>query len=97
MDAYITYDLSGRQDDVKRAMIGLGYMDNWNYNNKVFNLPNTCLWRKGIELADAYADINNVINNLNANRNIYLHQPIRLERCMVVAAHPWYGIPGDGR
>lgn len=95
MDAFITYDVSGRQGEVKAAMLAKGYFDHWTAYDKTYYLPNTCLWKKNTEQSVALADMQSVIQNLNWNQPFY--NQIRLERCIVVPSDPWTGIPGEAR
>jgi hypothetical protein len=99
MEAFITYDVSARQDDVKSGMVKLGYSDNWQYlvngTQKTLYLPNTSLWMSNTELQKSYEDITKVIDGLNATKTS--QETIRLLRCVSVSRSPWYGIPGTGQ
>jgi hypothetical protein len=99
MEAFITYDVSARQPDIKTGMLKLGYSDSWTITNTAgtttYYLPNTSLWRKDTELKTALADIQNVIIGLNNSKTIY-QEKIVLERCIVTPCDSWYGIPGTG-
>ena len=50
MEAFITYDVSARQPDVKSGMLKLGYFDHWNSDENgkkvTYYLPNTSLWKE---------------------------------------------------
>lgn len=98
MEAFITYDVSARQNDVKSGMVKLGYSDSWVPNNSstTYYLPNTSLWKKDTELKTAVADIQKVISGLNATKTYY-QETIVLLRCIVTSASPWDGIPGTGQ
>ena len=99
MEAFITYDVSARQEDVKSGMVKLGYSDSrpgdQNGKSVTVYLPNTSLWKKDKELRTALSDIQTVIDNLNATK-AYSQEKIVLLRCIVVSASPWFGIPGTG-
>jgi hypothetical protein len=99
MEAFITYDVSARQNDVKGGMVKLGYGDSWAITNTAgtttYYLPNTSLWKNNTELKTALADIQRVIDNLNATK-AYNQEKIILWRCIVLSAAPWDGIPGTG-
>jgi len=95
MNAFITSDVSGRQGEVKSAMLANGFHDYWTANNQTYYLPNTCLWKPDSELNAALLIMQQVIQNLNWNQPI--HNQIRLERCIVISATPWDGIPGESR
>ncbi len=94
MEAYITYDVSNHgQSEVKSGMKKLGYSDRWKAHDKIYYLPNTTLWKDDTELSQACADIKSVIANINAGRAA--NNKVHLERCIVVSASPWFGIPGE--
>jgi len=95
MEAFITYDVSACQNDVKNGMVKLNYTDSWVPNGSTtrYYLPNTSLWKKDTELKTALADIQKVISGLNAAKT-YSQETIVLWRCIVVSATPWEGIPG---
>lgn len=94
MNAYITYDLSNSgQKEVKDGMKKIGYADRWAANNTTYYLPNTTLWKKDTELAQALNDIKAVVAKANEGRPV--GNKILLERCIVVSANPWDGIAGD--
>ena len=98
MEAFITYDVSARQSDVKNGMTKLGYLDHWvpNSSNTTYYLPNTSLWKNSTELNTALTDIQRIIAGLNASK-LYNQETIVLLRCIVVPATPWDGIPGTDK
>jgi len=98
MEAFITYDVSARQSDVKNGMTKLGYQDYWisNTSNTTYYLPNTSLWKDNTELNTALTDIQKVIAGLNASK-LYNQETIVLLRCIVVPATPWGGISGTDK
>ena len=96
MEAFITYDVSARQQDVKSGMVKLGYSDTWTVNGTTtYYLPNTSLWKNETELNKALSDIQSVISGLNSTKTYY-QETIVLWRCIAVSASPWAGIPGTG-
>lgn len=92
MDAYITYDVNIRHSEIKTQMKANGYSDRWLSSNTTYYLPNTSLWKSGTELELALSDLKRVIDELN--RNQPPANKIELQRCIVVSASPWTGIPG---
>lgn len=100
MEAFITYDVSARQPDVKSGMLKLGYFDHWNSDENgkkvTYYLPNTSLWKKDTELKTALSDIQKLIDSLNATK-LPLQEKILLWRCIVVSASPFVGVPGTGQ
>ena len=94
MNAFITYDVSNNgQKEVKDGMKKIGYHDRWLKDNITYYLPETSLWKKDTELAQALKDIKAVISKANESRPA--NDKIRLVRCIVVSAHPSDGIPGE--
>ena len=92
MDTLITYDISRRHAEVKKALKILNYHDDWTTNNVTYYLPNTTLWKKNIEQEDALKEIKSVIARLNQGQT--LANQIELERCACVNVMPWAAIPG---
>ncbi len=92
MNTLITYDVSGRQPEVKKALKELSYFDSWISDNKTYYLPNTTLWKKDISQSDALKEMQSVITKLNAGQPT--HNQIELERCVCVPSYPWAAIPG---
>lgn len=92
MNTLITYDVSRRQPEVKKALKDLKYLDYWTENNMIFNLPNTTLWKRDIGQGDALKEMQTVITKLNQEQPPY--NQIELERCACVNVNPWAAIPG---
>jgi hypothetical protein len=85
MEAVVTYDVSGRQTDVKNNMIGRGYSDAWKSSNVTYHLPNTTLWKGNVASLDtALADIKAAAAACG----------VTLERAVAFSSTPWAGIPG---
>ncbi|MBS0029478.1 hypothetical protein ACTJJ0_15705 [Chitinophaga sp. 22321] len=62
MDAIITYDveynpLNPKNDEVKNGMKTLGYDDHFVYQDTVYYLPNTTLWKPDTEPLKAQNDL----------------------------------------
>lgn len=94
MNAYITYDVTARQDDVKAGMRSRGYSDNWRLNYQTWHLPNTSLWKAEVSGVDVpLADINAVIAEVN--RKNPFGERVALKRCIVLEMKAISGIPGD--
>jgi hypothetical protein len=85
MAAVITYDVSGKQIQVKDAMKKKGYSDSWTYQEKGYNLPDTTLYKKDANAATALADIQAVAAQVQ----------VRLERALALDLGNWEAIPGD--
>ena len=94
MQAYVTYDVSNRGNaEVKNGMKAKGYKDTWTSQSIKYHLPNTSLWKDETTLSTALQDIKDVVNAVNRNRS--WNDQVKLERCIVVPADPWAGIPGE--
>jgi hypothetical protein len=83
--AVITYDVSGKQAEVKKRMKALGYLDAWKSGEIVYYLPNTTLWKKGKTKTDAISDLLGIAQALS----------VKVERAMAFNSDPWYGIKGE--
>ncbi|MES2275976.1 MAG: hypothetical protein V4592_08135 [Bacteroidota bacterium] len=92
METLITYDVSRRQPDVKKALKALSYLDYWTADQKTYYLPNTTLWKQNITQAEALKEMQAVITRLNQGQP--LNNQIELERCVCVPVMPWAGITG---
>jgi hypothetical protein len=92
MNLVIVFDTSVREEEVKKEMIAIGYLNYWytSNTNLKYELPHNTLWKSNIEMRDALNDIRNVINNINLRQN----NSIILQRCIVLSVTPWDGIPG---
>ncbi len=62
MDALVTYDVSGRQDEVRAAMLARGYHDYGTLPNDRPDLRDSTLWRKDTGLLEALQDIKAAAN-----------------------------------
>ncbi len=94
MKTLITYDVSKRQDEAKRALIDGGFSDRWDENSVTFHLPDATLWHPDVQNAEGGKILfHDVINRLNKE------QPagnlIEVERFMAVVFLSTSGIPGD--
>jgi hypothetical protein len=95
MTAYLTYDVSREPHLVKSKMQELGYMDTWVDQSGVqYCLPSQSLWtHKAEDLQSSVRELQRAISQINASFPEGKEQ-IVLQRCMAVAAVPWFGIPG---
>ncbi len=85
MPAMVTYDVSGKQIQVKAKMKEKGYSDEWVYDQKTYYLPDTTLWKKDGTAATALTDIQSVAKGLQ----------VRLERAVALDLGNWEAITGD--
>ncbi len=82
--AIVTYDVSSKHAEVKRAMRARGYLDSWTSEGQTYYLPNTTLWKPDADAGTARAEIEAVAKQLQ----------VRLERAVAVQHTPWSAIPG---
>jgi hypothetical protein len=92
MNTLITYDVSRRQPEVKKALKALNYFDYWTDNATTYYLPNTTLCKKDITQDNALSEMKTVIAKLNQDQP--LSNQIDLERCACVNVNPGAAIPG---
>lgn len=57
MDALVTYDVSGKQAEVRAVMLARGYRDHGTFPNGRQALPDAKLWRTNTDLLQALQDI----------------------------------------
>ena len=83
----ISYDVNEKQTPVKDGLIKMGYLDKFEFegNAKIFNLPNTTLWKKNMDSSIALNDMNKVCRDLN----------VKLERFVVSKFECVNAIIGD--
>ena len=85
MKTLLTYDVSGRHKEVKDYLIARGYQKIYKESTRTFNLPNTTLWKNGIQPSEAIVDIKAAASN----------QSVKLERAFAVDFNNVDGILGD--
>lgn len=90
MDALMVFQVSSNTAEVANAMRGAGYHSAWSSNNKVYNLPDNCVWRPECELEVAKKDLIAMIEKMNASAS--QNPKITLTRCVVVPSNPWAGL-----
>ncbi|TAK22789.1 MAG: hypothetical protein EPO40_28050 [Myxococcaceae bacterium] len=86
MNALIAYDVSGKQDKVKKGMQDKGYLDFWTHQGKTYNLPDTTLWKKNTTLDQAFDDLTAVVDSIPV---------ITVQRAVVTPCDEWVAIPGQ--
>lgn len=61
----ISYDVDGKEPQVKEALLRIGYYDGFKLEEKVYYLPNTTLWKANTKTNIAKADLNSICSSLN--------------------------------
>ncbi len=74
MDALVTYDVSGKRDEVRALMLARGYHDHGTCPSRKRDLLDAALWRKDTGLLEALQDIKAAANECQ----------VTLERAVVV-------------
>ncbi|MBC9813910.1 hypothetical protein H9Y05_15645 [Crocinitomicaceae bacterium CZZ-1] len=94
MQVFITYDVSNGRDDVKRALLEIGFDDNWEYDYDKYYLPNSSLCHPDLQSTHTANKLfHNVIKQLNKNREAT--DQIEPLRFIALRVDPWSGIPGE--
>ncbi len=57
MNALVTYDVSGKPDEVRAAMLARGYRDDGTSRAPSRDLPDTRLWKRNTQILEALQDI----------------------------------------
>jgi hypothetical protein len=85
-DVLISYDVNGKQDEVKEELNNIGYIDSFLFGDpKVhYYLPATTLWKKNTDVSSAKADMISVSNRLK----------VKLERFVVTKFDEFDAITG---
>ncbi|WP_410007063.1 hypothetical protein [Aequorivita nionensis] len=83
-EVLISYDINRAHNEVKTALLSLGYFDNFKYTNesKIYYLPNTTLWHDKKSSDQAMSDLKIICARLGAT----------LEKAIAVNATEFVGI-----
>ena len=82
-DVLISYDIPHSHKAVKDSMKSKGYRETWNYTDgtKIYNLPNTTLWKPDTSSDTAMSDL----------KASCAAASVSLERAVSVLATEWVG------
>jgi len=94
MKVLITYDISQRHEEVKKALLEAGLRDRWTGNGMTYYLPETTVWHNNLDNATAGSQlVQDTIRALNEG------QPedriIDVQRVMAVIFTNWAGNRGE--
>jgi len=86
-DVLISYDVNGKQDEVKEELNVVGFKDRFvsGIPKVTYYLPATTLWKKNTDVEAAKADMISVSNKLK----------VKLERFVVTKFNELEAIPGE--
>ncbi len=93
MNVMICFEVSGKQEQVKKELASKGYMSSWRVargrDEVTFNLPGTAMWKKGENMSPAKAkeDLKNATKEVK----------VQVVRAIAVAVGKWDGMTGDGQ
>lgn len=93
MNAFIIFDVSRKNADVKASLKLMGYHAAWLSNGHTYYLPHNSMWKPNCELAQANNDLIDSISKIN-NRTENIGNPITIDRCIVLSVNPWHGLQG---
>ncbi|TAL60587.1 MAG: hypothetical protein EPN85_06985 [Bacteroidetes bacterium] len=91
MNVMICFEVSGKQEQVRKELAALGYMSNWRItrgrDELTFNLPSTALWKKGENMSPAKAkeDLKKTASQLK----------IKVVRAIALVVGKWDGATGE--
>lgn len=94
MKILITYDISQRHEEVKKALIEAGLQDRWTGNGMTYYLPETSVWHNNLPNATAGSQLfNDIIRTLNEGETE--ERTIDVLRIMAVVFTNWSGNRGE--
>lgn len=91
MNVMICFEVSGKQEQVRKELAAHGYMSNWRIvrgrDELTFNLPSNAMWKKGENMSPAKAkeDLKKAATALN----------IKVLRGIALVVGKWDGMTGE--
>lgn len=91
MNVMICFEVSGKQELVKKALASYGYMSTWRisrgHDDITFNLPSNAMWKKGENMSPAKAkeDLKSATKEAG----------VKTIRAVALSVGKWDGIPGE--
>lgn len=91
MNVMICFEVSGKQEQVRKELTSHGYMSNWRIvrgrDELTFNLPSSAMWKKGENMSPAKAkeDLKKAASQLN----------IKVVRAIALVVGKWDGMTGE--
>ena len=94
MKILITYDVDKRKDEVKSALIELGFGQSWSKDTMTYFLPDNAVWHRDLENAttgrEQFMELIRKLNVAQAEENI-----IDVKHLMAVVFTNWAGNRGE--
>ena len=97
MNSVIIFEVSSKEEEIKRILISKGYYNAWTTTNEFGQktrtlLPSNAVWKPNTNVADALVEIQQIIQLLNSDPVNSLNPRIELKKCIVLPSAPWAGI-----
>jgi len=93
MNVMICFEVSAKEEQVRKELASNGYMSNWRIvrgrDELTFNLPSNCMWKKGENMSPAKAkeDLKKATSHLK----------VKISRAVAVVVGKWDGMTGDSQ
>lgn len=91
MNVMICFEVSGKQEQVRKELAALGYMSNWRIvrgrDELTYNLPSNAMWKKGENMSPAKAK--------EDLKKATTEAKVKMIRAITLVVGKWDGIPGD--
>ena len=91
MNVMICFEVSGKQDQLRKELASKGYMSNWRItrgrDELTYNLPSTTMWKKGENMSPAKAkeDLKKAATSVNT----------KVIRAVAVVVGKWDAMTGE--
>ena len=91
MNVMICFEVSGKQEQVRKELASKGYMSNWRIargrDEITYNLPSNSMWKKGENMSPAKAkeDLKNAVKQTNT----------KVVRAVALVIGKWDAMTGD--
>ena len=93
MNVMICFEVSGKQEQIRKELSALGYMSNWRIvrgrDELTFNLPSNAMWRKGENMSPAKA-------KEDLKKAASQHK-VKVVRGIAVVVGKWDGMTGENQ
>lgn len=91
MNVMICFEVSGKQEQVRKELASNGYMSNWSVARGrdvlTYNLPSSAMWKKGENMSPAKAkeDLKKAAKQAN----------VKIVRAIALVVGKWDGMTGE--
>lgn len=91
MNVMICFEVSGKQEQVKKELASNGYMSNWRVargrDELTYNLPSNAMWKKGENMSPAKAK--------EDLKKATTQAKVKVVRAVAVVVGKWDGMTGE--